>query len=276
MTTVQDPLPEGHDNVHVPYTRRAPQRIIILCDGTWQKRGAVDSVFTSTGISTATNTTWFTNVALLSQCILPNAAVTDSDAPPMPQTVFYQDGIGATPYIFQRLFEGATGTSLDLKVMEAYSFIVDNYQEGDELFFFGFSRGAYTARTLAAFVNYIGILSKQERSTSLNTLWHAFNNRNPSDPSTITKAEETVFQELNRWPSANAMFSAMNNSKIQLASIPDAKDEQKADESMEQTVDPSIVQPATIPIQAEYVESEEAIIKRSPQILPPKIEIVGV
>lgn len=198
----------------------------------------------------------------------------------MPQTVFYQDGIGASPYLFQRLLEGATGTSLDLKVMEAYSFIVDNYQEGDQLFFFGFSRGAYTARTVAAFVNYIGILSKQERSVSLNTLWHAFNQRNPSDPNSITKAEETVFKELNRWPSGNAMFSAMTNSKIQDESIPKQNSairitSPKKGESMDKILDSSTA-PVTLPIQTEYLESEEAINKRTPKVVPPKIEVIGV
>lgn len=52
---------------------------------------------------------------------------------------------------------GAYGGGLDENVCEAYNFLVNNYSKGDELFFFGFSRGAYTVRACAGLVCRVGI-----------------------------------------------------------------------------------------------------------------------
>lgn len=46
----------------------------------------------------------------------------------------------------ERKFEGGTGAGLAENVCEAYNFVVNNWTDGDELYIFGFSRGAYTAR----------------------------------------------------------------------------------------------------------------------------------
>ena len=45
-------------------------------------------------------------------------------------------------------------------IREAYSFIADNYASGDEIFLVGFSRGAFTARSLAGLIGQIGLLTK--------------------------------------------------------------------------------------------------------------------
>jgi uncharacterized protein (DUF2235 family) len=71
---------------------------------------------------------------------------------------YYESGIGADdPGVFnhvnakiQNIIEGATGVGLADKVAKAYQFVVTNWQRGDEVCIFGFSRGAYTARLVAA------------------------------------------------------------------------------------------------------------------------------
>lgn len=251
------------------------------------KRRSVRSVMTDRGIYTSnTKEKWFSNVGLLSQCIS-SSATSDAqgnqsgkpsaDGRPlaseyvMPQIVFYQDGIGASPYLVPKLVEGATGSSLDLKVQEAYSFIVDNYQPGDQLFFFGFSRGAYTARTLAALINYVGILSRQERSVSLNTIWEAFRDRNPSDPQTVIHAEETVFRELGRWPSGNAMYSGRSN--IEGAEILSGKADAEEADQMNDHKDTTISADAAAAAAAPSNGNAEA---RFPRVDPPTIQVVGV
>lgn len=152
------------------------------------------------------NQLWFTNVALLGQCIKPHATTPSGEK--IEQVVFYQEGIGASNYLFVKGIEGAFGISLRDKVREAYNFISDNYTKGDQIYLFGFSRGAYVARTVASLINYIGILSRDECAISLTTLIEAFFIRDPSSPKTIEKAEETIFKALGRWPSRNAMCSA--------------------------------------------------------------------
>lgn len=56
---------------------------------------------------------------------------------------------------------GALGIGLKTNVQEAYTFLANNYHEGDEIFLFGFSRGAYTVRSLAGLIAHIGILTKK-------------------------------------------------------------------------------------------------------------------
>jgi uncharacterized protein (DUF2235 family) len=55
---------------------------------------------------------------------------------------------------------GGTGDGLNENVIEAYNFIVNNYQHGDEISCFGFSRGAYTARAVAGLLTQIGVIPK--------------------------------------------------------------------------------------------------------------------
>lgn len=50
---------------------------------------------------------------------------------------------------------------LSENIREAYSFIANNYAEGDQIFLIGFSRGAFTARSIAGFIGCIGLLTKQ-------------------------------------------------------------------------------------------------------------------
>ena len=54
---------------------------------------------------------------------------------------------------------------IDKNIMDCYRFIVQNYSLGDELYFFGFSRGAFTARSLAGMIGYLGILDHQHCHT---------------------------------------------------------------------------------------------------------------
>jgi len=68
---------------------------------------------------------------------------------------------------------GAVGFGLDNNVRECYAYLASNYQKGckdeerqayapdDEIFLFGFSRGAYTVRALAGFISQVGLLTKR-------------------------------------------------------------------------------------------------------------------
>ncbi|KAF8576583.1 hypothetical protein K439DRAFT_1640432 [Ramaria rubella] len=128
-----------------PSSRMLSKRIIVCCDGTWQD-GIVQKH------------RWeYSNILKLSRMINHQD---DRQSPPIHQIVFYQAGIGSERNIYSEYIEGATGGSLAEKVQEAYGFIAHNYQLGDEIFLFGFSRGAYTARMTAAFIGEIGVLDR--------------------------------------------------------------------------------------------------------------------
>lgn len=73
------------------------------------------------------------------------------------QLVFYDKGVG-TGGIVDRIAGGASGAGLTENVVDGYRFLGNNYAEDDEIYIFGFSRGAYTARSLAGLVSLAGIL----------------------------------------------------------------------------------------------------------------------
>lgn len=77
-----------------------------------------------------------------------------------PQITYYQAGVGSSYDFWDIYIGGATGTGLDEHIREAYAFIVQNYVEGDEIILLGFSRGAYTARSIAGLINTVGLLTR--------------------------------------------------------------------------------------------------------------------
>ena len=114
------------------------KRLIVCCDGTWNRPDRSNA----------------TNVIRMTRLISPTAP--DGTV----QTVFYDQGIG-TGNIVDRLTGGAFGTGLDENIQDGYRFLSHNYDDGDEIFVFGFSRGAYTARSLAGLIRKCGLMLKR-------------------------------------------------------------------------------------------------------------------
>jgi uncharacterized protein (DUF2235 family) len=84
------------------------------------------------------------------------------------QVAIYHDGVGTESLKWLRLFTGATGWGLSRNVKQLYGELARVYQPGDRIFVFGFSRGAFTVRTLAGLINTCGILDvSQYGSNSL-------------------------------------------------------------------------------------------------------------
>lgn len=120
-----------------------PKRLIVCCDGTWQS-----SVTGKRNIPS--------NVARLARAIAKVGR--DADGKIWQQIVYYDSGVGTGSLNpIEQARQGATGDGLVVNVLEAYNFLVNNYSEGDQVFCFGFSRGAFTARAIAGLVTDIGI-----------------------------------------------------------------------------------------------------------------------
>ncbi len=75
------------------------------------------------------------------------------------QIVAYLPGVGSRGRKLDHLLGGAFGLGLDQDIREAYNFICNNYEAGDEIYLVGFSRGAFTARSVADFIASIGLLN---------------------------------------------------------------------------------------------------------------------
>jgi uncharacterized protein (DUF2235 family) len=118
------------------------KRIVVCCDGTWntpdQLRG---------GQPVPTNVS---KVAL---------AVAPKDPTDREQRMFYHRGVGTNRW--EHIRGGGFGFGLSRDVRDTYRFLVQNFEPGDKLFFFGFSRGAFTARSTVGFIRNCGILRRE-------------------------------------------------------------------------------------------------------------------
>jgi uncharacterized protein (DUF2235 family) len=120
------------------------KRIVICADGTWNIRDQIDK---------RDGRRHPTNVTKVARGVLP------SSADGVSQIVYYHEGVG-TGQGLDRYTGGAFGRGIEANVREIYRFLVYNYEPGDRLFFFGFSRGAFTVRTLAGFMARVGLVGK--------------------------------------------------------------------------------------------------------------------
>ncbi len=116
------------------------RKLIACCDGTWNQPNQAGGP---------------TNVSKMVRAIRP---VDDNGCS---QVVFYHPGVG-TGNLVDRFMGGAMGVGLWKNVRATFGFLADNFQPGDEIFLFGFSRGAYPARSFGGFVSLVGLLQKMD------------------------------------------------------------------------------------------------------------------
>ncbi|KAK3062775.1 hypothetical protein LTS18_003373, partial [Coniosporium uncinatum] len=128
-----------------------PKKLIVTCDGTWMNS---DSGWVKEGIFDNGHLQTPSNVTRIARAILP-----ENDQK-QPQIVYYQAGLGTGFSTVVRMLGGDFGQGMSENIREAYSFLVTNYLDGDEIFLLGFSRGAYTARSVGGMISSIGLLTK--------------------------------------------------------------------------------------------------------------------
>jgi uncharacterized protein (DUF2235 family) len=122
------------------------RRLVVCCDGTWQS---------SVGITENVPS----NITKLCRLIARIGYDQKDPSKKFHQIVYYDSGVGTGNLSkSEQRRQGGTGAGLAENVIEAYNFIVLNYEPGDEIFCFGFSRGAYTARAVAGLVSDIGVI----------------------------------------------------------------------------------------------------------------------
>lgn len=95
------------------------------------------------------------------------------------QRVYYDPGIGTIGHrdrwkrLRQKMIEVfglATGWGIDDNILDAYRFIIQTFEDGDRIFLFGYSRGAYTVRALAGFLHLVGLLSPDQLNLAPSAL----------------------------------------------------------------------------------------------------------
>ncbi|HEY4306965.1 MAG TPA: DUF2235 domain-containing protein [Gemmatimonadaceae bacterium] len=119
------------------------RRLVVCADGTWNKPEEDDH-----GVPAPTNV------------VKMQRAIKAVDSQGTSQIVYYHSGVGTGDTIDQFL-GGAFGEGIDRNILECYEFLVNNYHPGDQIYLFGFSRGAYTVRSLAGLIRNSGIVQQK-------------------------------------------------------------------------------------------------------------------
>jgi uncharacterized protein (DUF2235 family) len=111
-----------------------------------------------------------TNVFKLYEAVDSNGHLFDPEK--VEQVAIYHDGVGTESLRWLRMFSGAFGWGLSRNVKQLYGELSRVYDRGDRIFLFGFSRGAFTVRTLAGLVITCGILDPARYRTN-REFWQA-------------------------------------------------------------------------------------------------------
>jgi uncharacterized protein (DUF2235 family) len=139
------------------------RKLVVCCDGTWN--------------TPRNETNVFRTYRFLRERLGSPAEVTQKDGvrtcggragDGSEVLLFYDQGVGTD--WFSRLVGGAGGVGLSDNVRDAYHFLGHNYVPGSEIYVFGFSRGAYTARSLCGFLKAAGLLERP----SVKDVWRAY------------------------------------------------------------------------------------------------------
>lgn len=140
------------------------KRIVIFSDGTWNSPEQSEP----------------TNVLMLARGIQPLAA----DG--VEQVTFYDWGVGTDR---KKMMGGVSGEGIDKNIQDCYRFLVHNYNLGDQIFLFGFSRGAYTVRSLTGFIRNCGLL-KREHAGKIQDAYALYRKRTKASHPDEAKALE--------------------------------------------------------------------------------------
>lgn len=138
------------------------KRIAIFCDGTWNTPDEQEN-----------GKPCQTNVVKLANAL--SAKSSDGTI----QKLYYDLGIGSEGNMLKKVFDGATGTGISENILQAYRFIMNNYEPGDELFLFGFSRGAFTVRSLSGLIRNSGILDIRN-ADKIEKAYELYRSRHPA------------------------------------------------------------------------------------------------
>ena len=149
------------------------KRLVICCDGTWNTPDKLKG-----GVYAITNVA---RVALGTPSI---------GADGREQAVYYDKGVGTGK--FDLLRGGVFGWGLSRNIKEAYTFLVRCYEPGDDVFLFGFSRGAYTVRSLAGLIRNSGLL-KRNFEEKIDEAYKLY--RKPGDAAKPRSNEMTLFRK---------------------------------------------------------------------------------
>jgi hypothetical protein len=160
--------------------------LIVFCDGTWNTPDQMDD-----GVVAPTNVVKLYN------------AVAEEDADGKEQRCYYHTGVGTEGGVLDRLAGGGMGEGLEKNIKSAYHWLSCNYEPGAKIWLFGFSRGAYTVRSISGMISRCGLLNGRDSNLLEAGIWAAVdtlfgNYRQPKEKAKpVVAAKEMPFHECN-------------------------------------------------------------------------------
>lgn len=158
------------------------KRIVFCADGTW------DSPASDTNV-----------------CKIYQALISTPD-----QIAFYDPGVGTGGDILKSLIGGAFGDGLFRKIKDGYVQIAHVYDKGDEIFIFGFSRGSYTARSLAGMIAVCGLPTRNFDGKLIDLAFQAYRDKDDrpmllEDMNATYAMDDAGIQMLGVWDTVGAL-----------------------------------------------------------------------
>jgi uncharacterized protein (DUF2235 family) len=152
------------------------KRITICFDGTWNKP-ADENLPDAQQVET--------NVRRFYEALAPQ------DANGIAQPKWYDQGVGT--HWYDKFAGGTLGVGLEENIRQGYSFLAKNYDEGDEVYIVGFSRGAYTARSLVGMIRNIGLIKKSRVNAARVLMGYGiYRTRDDGPDSVVAKAFRAI------------------------------------------------------------------------------------
>ena len=152
------------------------KRIVICFDGTWNK--PADEVLPPEGRVE-------TNVCRFYKSLKEQA--TDGSK----QVKWYDEGVGTRWY--NKYIGGAIGAGLEINIVQGYEFLAQEYEDGDEVYILGFSRGAYTARSLVGMIRNCGLIHAKHLALRVPLAYGIYRTRDDNADSLTAKMFRGAF-----------------------------------------------------------------------------------
>jgi uncharacterized protein (DUF2235 family) len=170
------------------------KRIVLCFDGTWN-RPADEALPAAEQIET--------NVSRFYK------AVSDTGSNAIRQVKWYDEGVGT--HWFDRFLGGGLGAGLEFNIIEGYKFLASQYEDGDEVYVLGFSRGAYTARSLVGMIRNCGLIDKGLVGLKVGIAYGIYRTRDDGPDSRTARlfrsmfAKEVPIKFLGVWDTVGAL-----------------------------------------------------------------------
>ena len=152
------------------------KRIVICFDGTWSK--PADEALPADGRVE-------TNVCRFYE------SIKDKAADGTKQVKWYDEGVGTKWY--DRFIGGSIGAGLELNIVQGYEYLAQQYEAGDEVYVLGFSRGAYTARSLVGMIRNCGLIYPKHLALRVGMAYGIYRTRGDNVDSFTAKTFRAAF-----------------------------------------------------------------------------------